>query len=106
MELDFSGMAPTNVVVKPTAPVRAHQPRANPGARAGNTYIAAGVVLIRDACSIKEPYPKMYGKIHSFCSARLVIKHPGQQPRQSGHPTNSHNRIGSSENSVPHHPRS
>ena len=57
------------------APVRAHQPRANPGARAGNTYIAAGVVRIRDACSIKEPYPKIYGKIHSICSVLKVLKH-------------------------------
>jgi hypothetical protein len=52
-------MAPANVVLKPMAPVGAHQPRAKPGARAGNTYIADGVVFIRDACSIKEPYPKM-----------------------------------------------
>jgi len=43
------------VVVKPTAPVRAHQPRTNPGTQAGNTYIAAGVVLVRDTCSINEP---------------------------------------------------
>jgi len=60
-------MAPTNVVVKPMAPVRAHQPRAYPRTRAGNTYIAAGDVLIRDACSINEPYPKMYCcKVLSF----------------------------------------
>jgi hypothetical protein len=52
-------MAPANVVLKPMAPVRAHHPRANPGARAGNTYMANGVVFILDACSIKEPYPKM-----------------------------------------------
>src|SRR4029077_2360560 len=44
MELDFSGMAPTKVVEKPMAPVRAHQPRAYPRARAGNTYSADGVV--------------------------------------------------------------
>ena len=59
IELDFSGMAPTNVVEKPMAPVRAHQPRAYPRARAGNTYSADGVDLSRDACSINEPYPKM-----------------------------------------------
>jgi len=59
MELDFSGMAPTNVVEKPAAPVRAHQPRAYLRARAGNTYSAEGVALSRDACSINEPYPKI-----------------------------------------------
>jgi hypothetical protein len=52
-------MAPAKVVLKPMAPVRAHQPRTKPGARAGNTYIADGVVFVLDACSIKEPYPNM-----------------------------------------------
>jgi hypothetical protein len=59
MEFDFSGMAPTNVVEKPAAPVRAYQPRAYPRARAGNTYSAKGVTLGRDACSINEPHPKI-----------------------------------------------
>jgi hypothetical protein len=59
MEPDASGIAPANVVEKPTVPVRAHQPRINPLTLAGSTYIAAGVVLVRDACSINDPYPKM-----------------------------------------------
>src|SRR6516164_1494012 len=58
MEPPFSAMAPTNVVLKPMAPVRAHQPRANPGARAGNTYIADGVVFILDVCSNQRAVSK------------------------------------------------
>ena len=60
------------LVEKPMAPVRAHQPRAYPRARAGNTYNADGVDLSRDACSINEPYPKIYGKIPSFRVSHLA----------------------------------